>query len=185
MIKKLVSAEKLHKQWMQEPEYARAVADLEDDFALASAMIKVRSNAGLTQQQVAERMGTSRPNIVRLERGSHMPSTRTLLQFATATGHRARVEFAPINRLIVSGNKSESTGKKVASTASKILHSKTASKAEKSVAASVLTQSRSREVTGKAVASKASKIMADPKASKAAKSVAALALTQKTAPRKK
>ena len=76
--------------------------------------------------------------------------------------------------------KSESTGKKVASTASKILHSKTASKAEKSVAASTLTQSRSREVTGKAVASKASKIMADPKASKAAKSVAASALTQKT-----
>ena len=81
--------------------------------------------------------------------------------------------------------KSESTGKKVASTASKILQSKTASKAEKSVAASALTQSRSREVTGKAVASKASKIMADPKASKAAKSVAASALTQKSASKRK
>ncbi len=76
--------------------------------------------------------------------------------------------------------KSESTGKKVASTASKILHSKTATKAEKSVAASALTQSRTKmEVTGKAVASKASAIMNDPKASKAAKSVAASALTQK------
>ena len=54
-----------------------------------------------------------------------------------------------------------------------------AHKAEKSVAASALTQTRSKEVTGKAVASKASKIMNDPKASKAAKSVAASALTQK------
>ena len=53
-------------------------------------------------------------------------------------------------------------------------------KAEKSVAASALTQTKSKEVTGKAVASKAAKIMNDPKASKAAKSVAASALTQKT-----
>lgn len=75
--------------------------------------------------------------------------------------------------------KSESTGKKVASAASKVLHSKTASKAEKSVAASALVQTKSNDVTGKAVASKAAKILKDPKASAAAKSVAASALTQK------
>jgi hypothetical protein len=76
--------------------------------------------------------------------------------------------------------KSESTSKKVASSASKVLRSKTASKAEKSVAASALTQKGSTETTSSAVASKASKILHDPKASKAAKSVAASALTQKT-----
>jgi hypothetical protein len=77
--------------------------------------------------------------------------------------------------------KSESTGKKVASAASKVLHDPKASKDAKSVAASALTQSKSKtETTGKAVASKASKIMSDPKASKEAKSVAASALTQKT-----
>lgn len=76
--------------------------------------------------------------------------------------------------------KSESTGKKVSSAAAKILHSKTASKAEKSVAASALTQTKSTEVTSKKVASSASKILRNPKASAAAKSVAASALTQKT-----
>ncbi len=77
--------------------------------------------------------------------------------------------------------KSESTGGKVASKASKVLQSKTASAAEKSVAASALTQSKSKtETTSKAVSAKASKVMADPKASKMAKSVAASALTQKT-----
>ncbi len=76
--------------------------------------------------------------------------------------------------------KSESTGKKVSSAAAKVLKSKTASKAEKAVAASALTQTRSpKETTGKAVASKAAKILKDPKASKEAKSVAASALTQK------
>ncbi|MEQ1651138.1 MAG: hypothetical protein ABL897_01475 [Hyphomicrobium sp.] len=76
--------------------------------------------------------------------------------------------------------KSEKTGKGVSSAAAKVLKSKTASKAEKSVAASALTQTKSaKETTGKAVASSAAKIMKDPKASKEAKSVAASALTQK------
>jgi hypothetical protein len=77
--------------------------------------------------------------------------------------------------------KTESTGKKISSAASKVLRSKSASDAEKSVAASALTQAKTKkEETGKAVASKASKILNDPKASKAAKSVAASALTQKS-----
>jgi hypothetical protein len=65
------------------------------------------------------------------------------------------------------------------------MKSKTASKAEKSVAASALTQTKSaKETTGKAVATSASKILKDPKASKQAKSVAASALTQKTKAKK-
>lgn len=76
--------------------------------------------------------------------------------------------------------KSESTGKKVSSAASRVLRDKSSSKAEKAVAASALTQTKSKETTGKVVAASASKILRDPKASKAAKSVAASALTQKT-----
>jgi hypothetical protein len=76
--------------------------------------------------------------------------------------------------------KSESTSRKVSSAASKVLRSKTASKAEKAVAASALTQTKSaKETTSKKVASAAAKILHNPKASKAAKSVAASALTQK------
>ena len=66
------------------------------------------------------------------------------------------------------------------SSASKILTSKTSSKAEKAVAASALTQiTSSKETTGKAIAAAAAKILRDPKASAAAKSVAASTLTQK------
>jgi hypothetical protein len=76
--------------------------------------------------------------------------------------------------------KSESTSRKVSSAASKVLRSKTASKAEKAVAASALTQTKSaKETTSKKVASQAAKVLHDPKASKAAKSAAASALTQK------
>ncbi len=75
--------------------------------------------------------------------------------------------------------KSESTGKTAASAAARVMKSKTASKAEKSVAASALTQKGSTEKTGKTVASAAAKVLKDPKASKDAKSAAASALTQK------
>jgi hypothetical protein len=77
--------------------------------------------------------------------------------------------------------KTESSGKRVAAAASKVLRSRTASKEEKAVAASALTQmDNPKETTGKRVASAASKILQDPRASKEAKSVAASALTAKT-----
>jgi hypothetical protein len=75
--------------------------------------------------------------------------------------------------------RSESTSKKVAASASKVLRDPKASKAEKSVAASALTQKGSKEMTSAKVAASASKVLRDPKASKAAKSAAASALTQK------
>ncbi len=77
------------------------------------------------------------------------------------------------------GSKSESTGSSAAKSASKVLRDPKASKAEKSAAASALTQSKSRETTGAGAAKAASKVLRDPKASKAAKSAAASALTQK------
>lgn len=82
--------------------------------------------------------------------------------------------------------KSESTSKKVAAAAAKVLRDPKTSKAEKSVAASALTQKGSTETTSAKVAATAAKVLRDPKATKAAKSAAASALTQKAkAPAKK
>lgn len=81
--------------------------------------------------------------------------------------------------------KSASTGKGVASAASKVLHDPKSSKAEKSVAASALVQKGTKDVTSAKVASSAGKILHDAKASKAAKSAAASALAQKAGKKKK
>ncbi len=75
--------------------------------------------------------------------------------------------------------KSASTGKSVASSAAKVLKSKTASREEKAVAASALTQKGSTERTSAKVATSAAKILSSKTASKEAKSAAASALTQK------
>ena len=88
----------LHRKWMKEPRYRKAYAALEKEFALASAAIEVRNRAGLTQQALARKMGTTQPVVARLESGRGRPSIRTLDRLAKATGSRLIISFAPTAR---------------------------------------------------------------------------------------
>jgi ribosome-binding protein aMBF1 (putative translation factor) len=86
----------LHKKWLKErPGYAKAVADLDEEFQLARQMIGARARAGLTQEQLAARMKTTRTVISRLESGRMKPSTRTLERYARATGHKLKIILEP------------------------------------------------------------------------------------------
>jgi predicted transcriptional regulator len=73
------------------------VARLErEEFALLDLLLKARHEAGLSQAQVAERMGTQAPAVARLERalatGRHSPSVATLHKYARACGKRLVVD---------------------------------------------------------------------------------------------
>ena len=63
-----------------------------DEPALLDLLLKARHEAGLSQAQLAERMGTQAPAIARLERslatGKHSPSLATLRKYAQACGRR-------------------------------------------------------------------------------------------------
>jgi transcriptional regulator with XRE-family HTH domain len=85
----------LHKKWMKDPMYRKEYEDLEEEFALASALIEARAQAGLTQEELAARMDTSQSAIARLESGRTIPSGRTLKRIAKATGTRLRISFEP------------------------------------------------------------------------------------------
>lgn len=85
----------LHEKWMKDPSYRKEYEALDEEFALASALIDARSQAGLTQEQLAEKMQTSQSAIARMESGRTIPSARTLARFARATGTRLRVSFEP------------------------------------------------------------------------------------------
>lgn len=85
----------LHKKWMKEPKYRKAYEALEEEFVLASAVIDVRNRAGLTQEELARKMGTTQPVVARLEGGRSRPSMRTLERLADATGSRLLISFAP------------------------------------------------------------------------------------------
>jgi ribosome-binding protein aMBF1 (putative translation factor) len=89
---------KLHEKWSEDPAYRQAYDELEEEFALAAAIAEARGRAGLTQEQVAQRMHTTQSNIARLEAGRTTPSTRTLERFAEAVGARLKISFEPIHR---------------------------------------------------------------------------------------
>ncbi len=88
----------LHAGWMRDPAYREAFDALEAEFDLAAALIRARAEAGLTQAQLAERMGTRQEVVARWEGGKVMPSTRTLTRLAQATGTTLRITFAPQGR---------------------------------------------------------------------------------------
>ena len=81
---------------MKRQGFAEAYAELELEYQLASQMLKARSRAGLTQGAVAERMGTTKSAISRLESASkHAPSLETLKRYAKAVGCELQVRLVP------------------------------------------------------------------------------------------
>jgi len=86
----------LHKKWMKKPSYRKGYAALEEEFVRAAAAIDARSKAGLTQEELARKMGTTQPVVARLESGRARPSMRTLDRLAKAAGSRLIISFAPI-----------------------------------------------------------------------------------------
>lgn len=83
----------LKERWMQDPEFRAEYEALEPEFALAAELISARSRAGLTQAEVARRMGTTQSVIARLESGRTVPTWRTLRRYAEATGHKAAIHL--------------------------------------------------------------------------------------------
>ena len=84
---------------LKRPGVRKEVERIERDEAfLLDILLKARHDAGLTQAQVAERMGTQPPAIARLERalatGKHSPSLATLRKYAEACGKALEVRLS-------------------------------------------------------------------------------------------
>jgi ribosome-binding protein aMBF1 (putative translation factor) len=98
MKRKFIPAAESFAKWKKDPAYVAAYASLEEEFALASSLIKARSEADMTQEQVDKAMGTTQAVVARLESGKVLPSTRTLERFAKATRSRLRITFEPARK---------------------------------------------------------------------------------------
>jgi ribosome-binding protein aMBF1 (putative translation factor) len=95
MTRKYIPVGEAFREWRKDPKYVAAYDALEEEFALASALIKARGDADMTQEQVAAAMGTTQAVVARLESGRVLPSTRTLERFAKATHTKLRISFEP------------------------------------------------------------------------------------------
>ncbi|AMO97143.1 helix-turn-helix family protein [Collimonas fungivorans] len=90
--------EEMQARMLQNPvvqaEYERLNRE---EFAILDEILAARKAAGLTQAQIAERMGTKAPAVARLESslasGKHSPSINTLRKYAAALGKRLEVHL--------------------------------------------------------------------------------------------
>jgi len=70
--------------------------EMEEEYAIAREMIAARARVGLSQEAVAELMGTTKSAISRLEAsGKHAPSLTTLKKYAHAVGCHLEIKFIP------------------------------------------------------------------------------------------
>ena len=76
------------------PELARAVADAEYRLELARRLANTRRRRGLSQAEVARRMGTTQSAVSDLEGGAHDPYLSTLQRYARAVAARVAVHLA-------------------------------------------------------------------------------------------
>ena len=79
--------------------FAQAYEALEDEYVLVRELLAARTRAGLTQEEVAKSMGTTKSAVSRLEAaGKHSPSVTTLKKYAHAVGCDVEIRLVPTPR---------------------------------------------------------------------------------------
>src|SRR5262245_33079616 len=95
----MMTHKELVRKMLQQPEVKAEYDALAEEFALLDELLRARRLAGLTQAEVAARMGTKTPAVARLEGGGgsrrHSPSVATLRKYARAVGCRLEIRLLP------------------------------------------------------------------------------------------
>lgn len=83
-------------KWMKDPAFSAEYDRLDEEFALLDELLAARKAAGLTQAQIAERIGTKQASIARLENGltsGNLPSMTMLKKYAQAVGKKLQIRL--------------------------------------------------------------------------------------------
>ena len=80
------------------PEVKKEYDELVPVYELRKKLINMRISKGLTQAEIAKKMGTNKSNISRLECGEKVsfPTLATISKYAGALGYKVNVEFESI-----------------------------------------------------------------------------------------
>jgi ribosome-binding protein aMBF1 (putative translation factor) len=79
--------------WMKDPTFRAEYDALTPQFTMIATLIRARARAGLTQAQLARRMGTKQSVVARIESGRNPPNFRTLEKYARALGRRIELRL--------------------------------------------------------------------------------------------
>ena len=88
-----MNLQNLKKRALQNEEVRSEYESLNSEFELIDSLLTIRKKAGLTQEEVASKMGTKKSNISRLEKGGSNPNWKTLQNYAHACGYQMTMKF--------------------------------------------------------------------------------------------
>jgi ribosome-binding protein aMBF1 (putative translation factor) len=91
----MTSLANLRSKLLTDPDVKAEYERLGPIFAVVGEMIEARQEAGLTQAEVASRMGTTQSVVARLETARHMPTFDLVARYAAAIGRRIDVHLIP------------------------------------------------------------------------------------------
>ena len=89
--KKYNSFRDISDKWMKDKSYKKAYNELEFEFSLIRAIIDARLKKGITQKEIAKRMGTKQSSIARFESGKYNPTLAFVQKLANAVGTKIKV----------------------------------------------------------------------------------------------
>lgn len=84
------------KESLKNPKIKAEYDRLQPEFAVINAMIEARVKKGLTQKELASKIGTKQSVISRLESGKANPSVAFLKKFAQAINSNLQIKFTPL-----------------------------------------------------------------------------------------
>ncbi|MBE3588699.1 MAG: helix-turn-helix transcriptional regulator [Thermoanaerobacteraceae bacterium] len=76
---------------LRDPQFKKAWDELELEYRISGLLIKLRNEAGLTQAELAEKIGTTQSAIARMESGKVIPKLDSLARIAMACGKRLEI----------------------------------------------------------------------------------------------
>jgi DNA-binding XRE family transcriptional regulator len=90
--------ELLSAELAADPEFAAEWERLALSRMVAARLAGYRFDHGLSQRELAKRLGVSQPRVVELESGEKNPQIETLVKIAAATGLEFAIDIAPIGQ---------------------------------------------------------------------------------------
>jgi ribosome-binding protein aMBF1 (putative translation factor) len=85
----------LRNKLLSDPEVKAEYDRLGPIYSVVGELIEARQSAGLTQAEVAQRMGTTQSVVARLESARHMPTFDMVARYAAAIGRRLDIHLVP------------------------------------------------------------------------------------------
>jgi DNA-binding XRE family transcriptional regulator len=85
--------EEIEAELMKDPGFAKEVKELEPEYEIISQIIKARIEQNITQEELAQKIGTRQSNISRLEGGNYNPSLQFLKKLARGLGKELHISF--------------------------------------------------------------------------------------------